>query len=102
MAKNKKIRIQKQAEGQAPDGQPMTEWADIGPFIWAEIKDVSGREFVAAGAERSEVLTRIRIWRRHDVTAAMRVLQGDVAYAIKAVLEEGRDTTLLMCARSNP
>lgn len=102
MAKDKKIRIQKQVNGQAPDGQPRTEWQDVGPVIWADIRDVSGREFIAAGAERSEVTTKIRIWRRPGLTADMRVLRGTVTYAIKAVLDEGRDTALLMCTRSNP
>lgn len=102
MVKNSRIRIQKLVDGQAPDGQPLTEWQDAIPPVWADIRDVSGREFIAAGAERSEVTTRIRIWRRPGLTADMRVLRGTVAYAIKAVLDEGRDTTLLMCTRANP
>jgi SPP1 family predicted phage head-tail adaptor len=102
MARNAKIRIQRPSEGQAPDGQPLADWADIGAAVWADIRDVGGREFIAAGAERSEVTTRIRIWRHGDIDADMRVMRGDVIYAIKAVLDEGRDTTLLMCTRSKP
>jgi SPP1 family predicted phage head-tail adaptor len=101
MPKNSKIWIQQQTAGQAPDGQPITEWVDIGPAVWADIRDVSGREFVAAGAERSEVTTKIYIWRRSDVTAAMRVLRGEVAYAVKAVLDAGQSDTLLMCTKGN-
>ncbi len=100
MAKNSKIWIQRRTEGQAADGQPIEAWTNVTPTkVWAEIRDISGREFVAAGAEQAEVTTRIRIWRRDEVTAAMRVLHGAVVYDIKAPLLEGTDTTLLMCTR---
>ena len=100
MPKNHKIKIQRRVEGQAPDGEPTDDWADVTPtMVWADIRDVSGREYVAAGAEQATVITRIRIWRRDDVTAAMRVLHGAKVYDIKAALLEGNDTTLLMCMR---
>jgi len=98
--KNRKIWIQRRTEGQAPDGQPIEEWTNVTfTQLWADIRDISGREYVAAGAEQSEVTTRIRIWRHDEVTAAMRVLHGATVYDIKAALLEGSDTTLLMCTR---
>lgn len=96
--KNKLITIQQRGAGVDEAGQPIEVWTDVCK-AWADIRDVSGREFVAASAERAEVTTRIRIWRRSDISRAMRVLAGAIVYDIKAPLEEGRDTTLLMCTK---
>lgn len=98
MPKNSRITIQQRTDGQAPDGQPVDTWADVAT-VWADIRDISGREYVGAGAERSEVTTRIRIWRRSDITAGMRVVRGATVYNIQAPLDEGRDGTLLMCTK---
>jgi SPP1 family predicted phage head-tail adaptor len=98
MAKNHRIRIQRLTEGQAPNGEPLDEWLLVAE-VWSDIRDIGGREFVAAGAERSEVTTRIRIWRRGDIDASMRVLHGTRVYNIKAVIEEGARGTLLMCTK---
>lgn len=98
MPKNSRITIQQRGTAQDDAGQPVEAWANVAQ-VWAEIRDVSGREFVAAGAERAEVTTKIRIWRRTGLAAAMRVLHGATVYDIKACLDEGRDTTLLMCTR---
>ena len=98
MAKNSRIKIQQRGTARDEAGQPVETWVDVAQ-VWAEIRDISGREFVAAGAEQAEVTTRIRIWRRDAVTAAMRVLHGTVVYDIKSPLLEGTDTTLLMCTR---
>jgi SPP1 family predicted phage head-tail adaptor len=98
MPKNRKITIQQLGEGQDEAGQPVTDWADV-CTVWADIRDVSGREYVAANADRAEVTTRIRIWRRPGIKAAMRVVHGSTVYDIKFPLDEGRDTTLLMCTK---
>ncbi|WUR15708.1 phage head closure protein [[Empedobacter] haloabium] len=98
MPKNSRITIQQRAEGQASDGQPVDTWTDVAT-VWADIRDITGREYVVAGAERSEVTTKIRIWRRAGITAGMRVLRGVIVYDVQAVLDEGRDTTLLMCTK---
>jgi SPP1 family predicted phage head-tail adaptor len=99
--KNKRIRIQQRGAGVDEAGQPIDAWTDVCQ-VWADIRDISGREFVAAGAERAEVTTRIRIWRRGDISRAMRVLHGATVYDIKAPLDEGGDTTLLMCTKVVP
>lgn len=100
MPKNKKVALQRPPEGADAAGQPLDDWATVAN-VWADIRDISGREFVSADGGRSEVTTRIRIWRRSDVTSAMRVLAGAVVYQIQAVLDEGADTTLLLCKRSS-
>jgi SPP1 family predicted phage head-tail adaptor len=98
MAKNHRVKIQRLGEGQASNGEPLDEWQLVAE-VWSDIRDIGGREFVAAGAERSEVTTRIRIWRRDGIDASMRVLHGARVYNIKAVIEEGARGTLLMCTK---
>lgn len=98
MPKNHRIKIQQRGTAQDEAGQPIEAWTDVAQ-IWADIRDITGREFVAASAELSEVTTKIRIWRRGDVTAGMRVLRGATIYNIRAPLDEGRDDTLLMCTK---
>ncbi|MGV7210498.1 phage head closure protein [Oxalobacteraceae bacterium A2-2] len=100
MPKNRKVQLQHRG-GVDGTGQPLDDTWNTFAHPWAEVRDVSGREFIAGDGMQSAVTTRIRIWRRTDVTAAMRVLAGAVAYEILAVLEEGADTTLLMCKRIN-
>ncbi len=50
-------------------GQPVETWHD-GAETWAEVKGISGRELVAAGAETA--VATIRVWTRfrRDITAA--------------------------------
>lgn len=98
MPKNSRITIQRRCTARDENGEQIEAWTNVAQ-VMAEIRDISGREFVAAGAERAEVTTKIRIWRRTDITAAMRVVHGARVYEIKAPFDEGRDGTLLMCTR---
>lgn len=67
--------------------------------VAAEVRDVSGREFVAASATQNEVLTTITIRYRPGVVPAMRVLHGADVYNIEAVLGQDRRALALMCSR---
>ena len=61
-------------------GQPVETWTE-GPTLWADVRAISGRELLAAGAETAS--TSIRIWLRYrrDVTAASRFICRTGAYA---------------------
>jgi SPP1 family predicted phage head-tail adaptor len=98
MPKNSRITIQQRSTGRDEGGQPIEGWTTVAT-LWAEVRDITGREYIAAGAEQAEVTTRVRIWRRAGIKPAMRVLRGTTTYDIKAVLDEGRDGTLLICTR---
>lgn len=95
---NSLVTIQQLATGQDAAGQPVTTWLPLAT-VWANIKAVSGIETVKAGADTSIVRASIRIRRRADVTAAMRVVYGATTYLIKAVLpnQETRDSVDLVC-----
>ena len=95
---NNRVTLQALVEGQDEIGQPVTAWADLAT-VWADIRHQSGSEAIKANAETSIVKASIRIRRRTDVTAAMRVVHGATVYEIKAVLpdEQSRDKMDLVC-----
>jgi SPP1 family predicted phage head-tail adaptor len=94
-----KVQLQAQTVTQNPEtGEMETVWATIAE-PWAEIVPMSGREFLAASAEQSEVRGRIVIRYREDVDATMRVLYRGKYYAIHAVLpdaDSGKEHITLM------
>ena len=79
-------------------GEMVDSWVTVAQ-PWAEIVPMSGREFMAAGAEQSEVRGRIVMRYREDVDASMRVVYRGRYYNILAVLpdaESGREHLTLM------
>ncbi|MDT3413836.1 UNVERIFIED_ORG: SPP1 family predicted phage head-tail adaptor [Atlantibacter sp. SORGH_AS 304] len=66
----------------SPSGQVIQKWEN-GETIWAEVKGISGRELVAAGAEIAEATVRVWVRFRRDITAAnrLKVLTGPLAGA---------------------
>jgi SPP1 family predicted phage head-tail adaptor len=77
-------------------------WANVLPGageIWAAITDLSGHQYVVAGAQQNAVQTQIKIRRRAGVVPSMRVLHGATVYDIQAVLERDRHWLVLMCTK---
>lgn len=99
---DKRVTLQTMSRAQDAAGEPTDAWtnvvADGDGKLWAEVRDVSGREFVAAGATQNRVLTTITIRYRAGVVPAMRVLHGADVYRIEAVLARERRTLALMCS----
>ncbi|MYM25778.1 phage head closure protein [Duganella sp. FT135W] len=101
---NKRVLLQRLSGAQDEAGQPgVAGWVNViesgDGKIWAGIRDVSGREFVAAGGTQNSVITTITIRHLPNVQASMRVLHGDDVYNIESVLgTEGRNLKL-MCKR---
>lgn len=74
-------------------------WAELAK-VWADVKHPSGLGAVKADADVSIVRASIRIRRRTDVDAGMRVLFGAAVYDIKAVLPgPTRDYVDLVCVK---
>lgn len=85
MALDKQITLLTYATtGRDGMGQPIKGWKTAPP-VWADVRFISGREFVRADKETSEATASIRI-RARPVTTAMRVRYKGVLYDIKAVL----------------
>jgi SPP1 family predicted phage head-tail adaptor len=97
-----RITLQVQSTTQDAYGQQVETWAVVAT-VWAEVRDVSGKEYFAAQATQNTVQTKIRIRWRDGVVPAMRVVHGSVAYNIEAVLEHGgrKSELLLMCSRND-
>lgn len=95
---NRRVTIQKLAVGQDAIGQPVTTWTDLAT-VWASVVYLQGLETIKGDADTSVKKASIRIRRRTDVTAAMRVLLGATVFEIKAALpdEQDRERTDLAC-----
>ena len=99
---DKRVTLQARASGRDALNAPLNTWANVLPGdgnIWAWIKDITGRQYVAAGGMHNPVSTEIGIRRRAGVVPSMRVLHGGFAYDIEAVLERGNDWLILMCRK---
>lgn len=96
---NRRVTLQERSTTRDEFGGVVPGWSDVAT-VWAGIVDVSGREYVAAGATQNSAITKITIRYREGVTPAMRVLHGEDEYSIEAVLGQDRRTLLLMCSRA--
>lgn len=101
---DKRITIQAQGPGQDATGQPLpSSWRNLfgagDGKVWAGIRDVSGREFAAAGATQNQVVSTISIRYQPGILPKMRVLHGNAIYNIEAVLGQDGRQLKLMCSR---
>jgi SPP1 family predicted phage head-tail adaptor len=83
--------------------EPIANWQNViaagDGKLWARVRDMTGRQFIAAAATQNAVLTEIRIRKRDGVEAKMRVLHRQAVYDIEAVLERDNRWLDLMCTR---
>lgn len=98
---DKRITIEAPAAGQDAFGEPSTTWTTVAP-MWASLKDLTGREFLAAAAVQNAVQTKITIrYPGNAVTIlpGMRVVHGADVYNIEAVLGQDKVMRVLMCSK---
>jgi SPP1 family predicted phage head-tail adaptor len=97
---NRLVTIKSLVVGQDAIGQPTSTWQDFARE-WANIRHQTGLENIQADAQTSTAKASIRMRKRADVTAAMRVYLDATIYEIKAVLpdEWRRDRMDLSCER---
>lgn len=81
-----RVELQERVDSQAPDGTMTTSWVTVAE-PWAAIEPVSGREFLSAAAEQSEVRGKCII-RHREVNAAWRIVYRGQWYNILAVLPD--------------
>ena len=101
---DKRILIQSPPTGQDDNGEPLTTWTDFvtdtpDHKVFAAMKDLSGREFLAAQATQNEVSTTFDIAMRTGIVSSMRVIEGADIYNIISALRKGNRDLLLMCSR---
>lgn len=95
---NKRITIQSAGLVQDDIGEMVPGWPTFAE-VWAEITDISGKEYIAAGAVQNLVQTKIRIRYRAGIVASMRAVHGTDTYKIESVLGQDKRSLLLMCSR---
>lgn len=97
-----RITIQNFTTIELPSGSEKEVWFDVAT-VWAEVKAISGRELLTAGAEMSEVTLRVWLRYRADVGSASRILwqqQGRerMAYNIVSAIPDPKAGRLeLLC-----
>ena len=84
------IVIQTLQTGEDALGQPVTTWATF-KVVRANIRYLNGIETIKANAQTSVVKASIRIRRRTDITASMRVVCNAITFQINAVLPDEKD-----------
>lgn len=97
---DRRVTIEQQSSSQDGAGQPVLTWTTLAT-IWANVRYLNGVEPLKADATTAQAKASIRIRRRTDVTAAMRVVYGTSTFQILAVLqdEESRRWTDLACLK---
>ncbi len=97
-----RVTIESLVETQdATTGAISTAW-QAAASVWASIEPLSGREFLAAQETQSQIVARIVIRYRADVTTKMRVTHGSEIYNVHGVLPDkvsGREYLTLMVSR---
>lgn len=95
---NRRVTIQHLVAGQDEIGQPVQTWSTLAT-VWADVRYLNGLETIKADATTSIAKASIRIRRRTDVTAGMRVTLGATVFNINAVLpdEESRERLDMAC-----
>jgi SPP1 family predicted phage head-tail adaptor len=93
-----RMTIQTPGQIRDPAGQPSTGWIDF-DTVWADVRYLNGRQFLASSAEKNAATVSIRVRWRTDLNAAMRVVYGATVFDIVAVLpdEEDQDHVDLAC-----
>lgn len=100
---NRRVLIQYLGDGQDELGQPVQTWLNLVQTgdgkIWANVRFQTGSESNRADQPVSVAKASIRIRRRTDVTAGMRVVLDSTIFDIRAVLqdEESRERLDLAC-----
>jgi|SRR5688572_18883935 SPP1 family predicted phage head-tail adaptor len=85
------VQLQRLIKLQNPVTGAMDEnWVNYGRKFWAEIVPSSAREFIASGAEQSEVRGRIRMRYRRDIDSTMRIVYRGKAYALLGVMPDAQ------------
>jgi SPP1 family predicted phage head-tail adaptor len=93
-----RVTIQQPVTEQDESGQLINKWLGV-VTVWANLTDISGREFIASSALQTIVQTKITIRYRVGIVPAMRVVHQANIYNIEAVLRQDKASLLLMCCK---
>mgnify|MGYP003380035594 CR=1 FL=1 len=97
-ALDQRVTLERFTATQDTTGQMIEAWAPLAS-VWASLEPQAGREFIAAGAQQSELTTKIRIRHRPGITSSDRVIHDGTTYNIQSVIDyrSQRRELVLMC-----
>lgn len=100
---NKRVLLQRPVVGRDAHKQQLPGWENVipgtKPEVFASIKDMTGRQHVAAGATQNSVQTVITIRHIEGLEAGMRAVSREQIYDIESVLGQDQITLQLMVKR---
>jgi SPP1 family predicted phage head-tail adaptor len=99
---NKRITIQKRTVTSDEYGNQTETWTDY-KKVWAMIKTVKGSEYVAGGAERTELIYRFIIRFQAGINADIRIVYKDMTFSIiePPINDDERNRTLTILAKES-
>lgn len=94
-----RVTLRESTEAQDTYGESIKTFADVAT-VWAEVVQLSGREYLQAREAGAETTTRITIRKRSGVHEKMRITWGTHSYDVDAVLPDPTNARhiLLMCS----
>jgi SPP1 family predicted phage head-tail adaptor len=82
------VQIQSLVSAQDAGTGIITESWDTFATVWAEVRPLSAREFIAAAASQSKVTATVKIRYLADIKPSMRVVDGADIYQVEGVLPD--------------
>lgn len=77
-----RVMIQQKGPDRDADGYPISvAWTEY-KKLWAKVTHLSGKDLIAAQANQSKVVARLKLRYRKDINTTMRVVYKDKIYAI--------------------
>lgn len=96
--RNKRIRIESPGTTRDAIGGVVPGWSHFAT-VWASVREPSGREYIAAGAEQAAAVTEFGVDYLPGLTAKMRVLLDGTEFGIEAILGQDHVSQTLVCRR---
>lgn len=86
-ALNQRITIQEPTEAKDAQHEPIKTYSNIAtrPHVWAEIRELGGRELFEAQQLRAENTVKIKIYARSDLNTKMRIVYGGTTLQINYI-----------------
>lgn len=83
-----RVTLQARTEVRGDQGSLSYTWADWLADEPAQVTFLSGREFIAAQSNQSQIMARVAIRWREGVDGSMRLIHEGVTYNVTAVLPD--------------
>ena len=87
-----RITVQVMGPDRDEDNYPIpSTWTEY-KKLWAKVTHLSGKDLIAAQANQSKVVARLKLRYRDDITTEMRIIYKDKVYGIDSQALEDTNT----------